>query len=226
MTALYKLSLDPYGVHQKVINQIKSGNILDIGCASGYIAQQLVLKNCQITGIEIDPKSAQVAGSYCHKMIVCDIEQPTTFKQLGSKRFDYILLIDVLEHLKAPDQVLANLKKYLAPKGQIIISTPNIAFLTIRLRLLQGQFSYTDWGIMDRTHLKFFTRQTLTDLIIQSGYHIVKFDNIGNFTQLPFSLKILYPFIGKYNWWRKLEQKITSLWPEGLAIQFLVTLIK
>jgi 2-polyprenyl-3-methyl-5-hydroxy-6-metoxy-1,4-benzoquinol methylase len=87
-------------------------------------------------------------------------------------KFDLIVLGDVLEHLKRPDIILKNLKELLASHGRIIISVPNIAQIKIRLKLLLGNFDYQDYGIMDRTHLKFFTQKTIKNLIIQAGYQI------------------------------------------------------
>lgn len=219
----YHFNQDIFGVHQKIISYVGNGrNVLEVGCASGYLARELQKNGCWVTGIEINPIAARKAKEYCQEVIAGDIENPKTIAQLKNRRFEVILLADVLEHLRNPESILRQLVKYLKDDGQMIISVPNIGFLTARLRLLLGQFDYSDWGIMDRTHLHFFTKETISTLVKDSGLKIEKFDYIANFTQLPFYMQTLYPFLGKKDWWRRMEYKITGLWPTGLAVQFLL----
>ncbi len=215
---------DPFGVHQKLVDSVPSGSlVLDIGCATGYLACELIKKDCQVVGIEKDMQSARLAGRYLKRVIAGDVEDPKTLAKLNPTKFDTIILADVLEHLRDPLMTLKMIKRYITPDGTALISVPNIAFLTVRLQLLLGRFDYTDYGIMDRTHLTFFTKRTLLALIKQSGLKLVKLVGIGNFTQLPLYMQTLYPLVGKKFWWRTLEQKVTSWWPEGLAVQFLLT---
>jgi len=199
-----------------------SQTVLDVGCGAGNLAKELVKEKCLVTGLDIDPKVTRTAAKYYREIVIGDIEDQLTLRKLNKKKFDAIVFSDVLEHLKDPENVLKNLVKFLEASGKVIISVPNIAFLTNRLLALFGRFDYTDWGIMDRTHLRFFTKKSISSLIENAGLEIEKFDYVGNFTQLPFYMRTLHPIFGGRNWWGKVEYKITGLWPEGLAVQFLL----
>lgn len=224
MSKAYELTHDQFGVHQKIIKSVrKESKVLDIGCASGFIAKELIKKDCQVYGIEFDPIASQIAKKYCVQVVIGDIEDPTTLPKLHLKKFDTILLTDVLEHLIDPLSVLKKVKNYLSPSGHVVISIPNVAFLTVRLNLLRGRFDYTKFGIMDETHVKFYTQKSFNDLIAKSGLEIVSRDYVGNFTQLPLYMQTLYPVVGKRKWWRNFEYFLTKLWPEGLAVQFIVS---
>lgn len=221
--SIYQFDQDIFGVHQKIISYVGTGkNVLEAGCASGYLAREFQKNGCWVTGIEIDLTAARKAKKYCQEVIAGDIENPKTIAQLQNRRFEVILLADVLEHLRNPESILKQLVKYLEDDGQMIISVPNIGFLTVRLRLLLGQFDYSDWGIMDRTHLHFFTKDSISTLVKNSGLEIEKFDYIANFTQLPLYMQTLYPIFGKKDWWRRMEYRFAGLWSTGLAVQFLL----
>jgi O-antigen biosynthesis protein len=93
---------------------------------------------------------------------------------LNGKRFDRVLLLDILEHLRRPEDLLAECQEVLDRDGQLIVSLPNVANITVRLMLLFGRFSYTERGLLDRTHLRFFTRKTARRLLERSGYKIIR----------------------------------------------------
>ena len=86
---------------------------------------------------------------------------------------------DILEHLKRPDLVLLRFKKYLSKSGHLILSVPNIAYFTLRLKLLLGRFEYEEKGILDVTHLRFFTLNSITRMLYECGYRIAKIDCTG-----------------------------------------------
>jgi 2-polyprenyl-3-methyl-5-hydroxy-6-metoxy-1,4-benzoquinol methylase len=86
-------------------------------------------------------------------------------KRLGSRKFDKILLLDVIEHLPDPARIVRDCVRLLEPRGQLIISVPNIANISVRLMLMLGRFQYMERGILDRTHLRFFTRRTIRELL-------------------------------------------------------------
>lgn len=218
----YKYNSEQSGLHSKILGEIGSGNrILEIGCAGGYMSSKLQKKGNYVTAIEINPKDAKRASKYCKKVIVGDIEDKDVLRKLKNQKFDVILLADILEHLKNPQGILLDLSRSLTVNGQIIISVPNIAFLTNRLTHFLGSFEYTEWGIIDKTHLKFFTKKTALELITGVGLKVKKFDCVGGFTQLPLFMKIIFPVVGKFQWWKKVEYRLAIFWPEGLAYQFL-----
>lgn len=221
----YTFDPSPFGVHQKIIQSVPNGSaILEIGFASGYIAEKLKKNGNTIVGVEINKQDALRAKNIYEKIVIGNIEDINILKKIGTRKFDVIIFADVLEHLQDPNFVLKNIKKLLSPKGNIIISVPNIAFLTNRFLHLLGNFDYQDWGIMDRTHLRFFTYKTLLQLVQSSGLHISQFDYIGNFTQLPLYMQTIHPLFRQRLWWKKIEHAITGLWPQGLAVQFFLIL--
>jgi len=93
--------------------------------------------------------------------------------RLEGKRFDRVLLLDVLEHLRSPERILDECHRVLKPEGRIIVSLPNVANIAVRLALFAGRFDYQERGILDRTHLRFFTRKTARRLLESAGYAIV-----------------------------------------------------
>lgn len=164
--------------HARVIQLTGSGkNVLDVGCARGNTGAILTNQfNCAVSGVEFDPIAADVARqSYC-EVVVGDIENLTIFSQLRFAPYEVIIFGDVLEHLRAPEPVLRAMQSLLTPNGYILISLPNIVTLRLRLRFLLGQFEYTDQGIMDRTHLRFFTLQTAREMIRRAGYTVARFE--------------------------------------------------
>lgn len=170
---------DPHNPHVKIVSRVApNGKVLDVGCASGYLARELKKKNCVVVGIEINREMAAVARNYCDKVIVTDIEEVVELP-IPEKEFDFIILSDVLEHLRRPDLVIIKLKRYLAPDGLLIASIPNIARIEIRLKLLFGKFNYQDTGIMSKVHLRFFTLKTAKDMFKGAGYKIIQMDYTG-----------------------------------------------
>lgn len=187
-----KSDVDSNTVHGEILRQVPAGTkVLDIGCSSGYLDKYLTEENkCRVTGIEIDKEAAEVAGKYCEKIIVGDIENSDILTQIKDK-FDVIILGDVLEHLVNPDVLLKKIKYFLTDKTIILVSVPNIAYWRIRLGLLFGRFSYTEKGILDRSHLRFFSRKTAEKMMSDAGYIIEGFSAGGGFG--PRILKILFP---------------------------------
>lgn len=138
--------------------------VLDFGAGSGCMGNYL--KSIDITDIyavEIDPE-AQEHLSTIYKEVKDDISA------FDGKKFDVVLLLDILEHLPNPRSFLQQLKSYLAKDALILVSIPNIAHWSIRFSLLFGSFNYTERGILDRSHLHFFTRKSFKRLVKESGF--------------------------------------------------------
>ena len=136
-----------------------STRLLDFGCGSGAIGQELKARGWdQLFAVEIDPRSRQAAASW-YTQVVSDV---SFFKQ---QSFDVILLLDVLEHLADPAALLHELTKQISPGGSLLISVPNVGHWSVRIPLLFGFFEYSDRGILDRTHLQFFVRQRLVRML-------------------------------------------------------------
>lgn len=148
--------------------------VLDIGCATGRIAELLKKeKNCFVVGIEVNKEMAEIAKKRCNKVIIGNAEK---VKKINFPKgyFDIIIFADVLEHCSNPGKILTNLRGYLSDGGYILISVPNVANWEIRLKLLMGKFDYRGGTILDTGHLKLFTLSSIIRLVEQSGYRAIE----------------------------------------------------
>ena len=152
--------------------------VLEFGCSTGYVSKILKERGCAVTGIEIDGEAAKKAEAYCERVIVGDIENLDYNRQLGNEKFDVALFGDILEHLKDSKTILLKVKDFLKENGYIAISIPNIAHWSIRLDLLCGRFDYQEMGILDDTHLRFFTKRSIVNLLESSGYFVDSIDYV------------------------------------------------
>jgi O-antigen biosynthesis protein len=164
-------SLEDNSSLKKMLNLVgDSKEVVDFGCATGYFSNLLQKKGCVVTGVEINIDAAKVAEKYCKKVVVADLDFVSVTDILPSQMFDVAVFGDILEHLRNPWKILSETRKILKKDGYVIASIPNIAHAAIRLSLLQGRFDYTDFGILDNTHIRFFTRKTVKELFDKSGY--------------------------------------------------------
>lgn len=160
------IDLDSDSVHADVVKLVDEGSrVLELGPATGYMTQTFKERGCAVVGIELDPEMAAMAEQFTERMIVGDIDRLDLDSELGEERFDAIVAADVLEHLRDPVKVLLALKKFLNPDGCFVISFPNVAHGSVRLSLLSGHFDYQDIGLLDSTHLRFFTRESFEELL-------------------------------------------------------------
>jgi len=143
--------------------------VLDVGCASGYLARILVDRGCTVSGVEIDAEAAEHARPILDRLVVGDLERIDLTQEFEPSSFDVILFGDILEHLRDPLSPLAQAKKLLAPGGYVVISIPNIGHGAVRLALLEGKWNYGPLGLLDETHLRFFTRENLNELLYRAG---------------------------------------------------------
>ena len=150
-------------------------DILEIGCGGGEITRHLNVMGKRVVGVEIDQDKARIAKRFCKELITGDIESKETINAVRSLNYHYdiILCSEVLEHLKHPEQTLQKLHTFLEPGAAILVVLPNVAFYKTRLMLLAGRWGYADEGILDRTHLRFFTKETAELLLIDTGYKII-----------------------------------------------------
>ncbi len=170
----YKIDRFVNSSHSIIFNLIGNGvKVLDVGCASGFLAERLKNeKQCTVVGIEFNPELANQARTYCKEVFSGDVEEIDI--RYPEDYFDTIIFGDILEHTKDPKKVIMRYKKYVTKDGRIIISLPNIAFWSIRLNLLFGRFDYREKGILDKTHLRFFTIKSAQRLIRDCGLKILE----------------------------------------------------
>lgn len=204
----------PYRGHDLIARTVSAHTqpgdcILDAGVSSGYLAKVFVDGGRRVDGVDIDEDAIEEAKAICEIAVAADL-QTFDFSPLR-ENYQVILFADTLEHLPDPAQVLRRALPHLSNSGVLIASMPNVANWAIRLSLLLGRFRYTDRGILDRTHLRFFTKKTLLELIAGSGYEVV-------------DLVATVPVPGIRN--RSilaLAYWIGNLWPSFFGYQFLVT---
>ena len=171
----YRLKTFKYNSHYWILRFLSGirtpSKILDIGAADGYLGAILNQQGHHLVGIEGDARLADEARPHYEKLYIADVEK-LDFSQFG--QFDYVLLADVLEHLRDPASLLRRVKKCLSSRGEIIISLPNVAHLFVRLNLFFGRFEYRERGILDHTHLRFFTLATMRRMIDDASCQVVE----------------------------------------------------
>jgi len=171
----YVLKPDRYSSHSVILRWLGEGRgrrLLDVGAADGLLSRQLTACGWRVTAIEGDPALAQAGARHCERMITVNLDREIP---VGEGPFDVIVYGDILEHLVDPLRVLVELDRSLAPSGFVVISVPNIAHLWIRLLLLAGRFDYFDRGILDHSHLRFFTERSLRAMLVDASLSIERF---------------------------------------------------
>jgi O-antigen biosynthesis protein len=184
-------SLDDNSSLKKMLDLVGDNkDVVDFGCATGYLSKLLQQRGCTVTGVEINVDAGKIAEKYCEQVLIADLDFVSIEEILTDRKFDVAIFGDVLEHLRNPYKILKETKQILKKDGYIVASIPNIAHAAIRLSLLQGKFEYTDLGILDNTHLKFFTRKTVKELFEKTGYLVeivdcTKLDCFSKSTLIP-----------------------------------------
>jgi SAM-dependent methyltransferase len=207
--------------HRLVLGAVPDGaRVLDVGCATGYLAAELGRRGCTVDGVEVDPIAAERAREHCRQVVVGDLEARATHaeveRMLGGARPDVVICADVLEHLRDPWAVLSWLRTLLPAggAGKAIISLPNIAHWTARRALVRGRFDYADFGLFDRTHLRFFTRDSARELATRAGFAVQQERPAG----APLPLESRVPSLAR------VRDPFVRRCPELLALQFVLVL--
>jgi len=200
--------------HLMQIEAVRPGaRVLDVGCASGYLAERYAARGCRVFGIEPDAANAERARRFCENVVVGDIESASDRAQLPAP-FDFVVFGDVLEHLRDPWTVLAATRTLLADDARVIVSIPNIGHWSARREIALGRFPYAESGLFDRTHLRFFTRASALALAETAGYDVER----EQFTRWRL------PFQKRFRALKKWEVPMARRWPELFAFQFVMTL--
>lgn len=143
--------------------------VLDVGCAGGDLGRMLKRRGCTVSGVEIDPAAAEAARHALDEVLVGDAAELDLVGHFGGASFDVVVFGDVLEHLVDPVAVLRRIGPLLDAGGSVVASVPNVAHGSVRLALLQGRFEYRSLGLLDDTHLRFFTRGSVHQLFRDAG---------------------------------------------------------
>jgi 2-polyprenyl-3-methyl-5-hydroxy-6-metoxy-1,4-benzoquinol methylase len=215
----YVLKPDPHSSHTVILRWLGQGQgrrLLDIGAADGLLSGKMTEQGWRVTAIERDPVLARAGAGRCERMINVDLDRQ--IPDIAAP-FDAIVYADVLEHLVDPLRVLVTLNGAVDPGGFVVVSVPNVAHLWIRLLLLLGRFDYLDRGILDRSHLRFFTERSLRAMMADAGLVIERF------TATPAPLYQLLPPRWHTRWvalTHRTNAAIARATPRLLGYQFIV----
>ena len=168
-----------------------ASTLLDIGCAEGLFGESVkrLLPKCEIWGIEPVPEVAQRAAQRMDRVICKALEE---ISDLPEKYFDVVTMNDVLEHFPYSEPVLRLIRRVLKDDGTLVISIPNVRYYLVLLDLVfRNDWRYQDFGVMDRTHFRFFTTESIKRLLEQNGFQADLIKGI-NFTPTKFKYKILF----------------------------------
>ena len=176
MESIYESQVDPlrpndaHGISLQLVGQGKT--VLELGAASGHVTKALKSLNNTVTAIERDARFSESLSAIADEVIITDLDWLDLRERLSGKKFEVVLAGDVLEHCSKPELVLLQIHDLLTPDGYVVISLPNIAHGDVRLSLLTGTFDYSETGLLDRTHLRFFTRSSIHTFLSQSHFQV------------------------------------------------------
>ncbi len=176
--------------------------VLDLGTGSGALGQHLQSQRaCVVDGVTYNDAEAALARPHYRRIEVADLDSAPLAALFAGRPYDAIVCADVLEHLKQPDQVLRACHALLSPNGRLLISVPNVAYCGLVAELLQGEFEYRPEGLLDRTHLRFFTRRSLARFIDTAGWALQSVQSLSRpLTESEFRVPFdtLPPAVGRY----------------------------
>jgi 2-polyprenyl-3-methyl-5-hydroxy-6-metoxy-1,4-benzoquinol methylase len=213
-------NLDPYESTYAICSLMESGcRALDVGCGTGSVTALIAeVMQARIVGIEPNDERASAARAKGLNVVT---GLPTESFLSTQNPFDCILFADVLEHLEDPYAMLAGARKAIAPGGRVVASIPNVAHWTVRLRLMFGVFAYEPTGIMDATHLRWFTKASIIQLFEASGYQVTDIKHsVGAW--MPVYKKGLFRYVSEDRC-KKLLWQLSSWFPGLFACQFIVS---
>lgn len=229
---VYETKIGPNTSHAKLLAWAASTetlNILDLGCSDGTLSEHLLAQGHKVTAIDIEEHPNIAARCSSFRRANLDHGIPTEI----TDRFELILAADVVEHVRNPQQLLEDARKHLAPGGRLLVSIPNFGHWYPRFRTLLGAFDYDRRGILDVTHVRFFTRRSFLALARRAKLTPVRFDTTG----LPVEVKErgsstpsssgINPKSSTDNTGvvSRVDRMLASVWPTMFAYQFLFELV-
>ena len=211
----YRFKHDPHSSHGQVaaLIPLSGQRILDVGSGPSELSRLLKKEGNRIVGV--DRAFTGNGDSGLELKIEKDLEKD--FDLNFGREFDTILFLDILEHLRDPEAILEKARDYLKPEGRIIVSIPNVAHWSVRLSLLFGSFHYGERGILDKTHLHFYTLSSFRQMLKDANYKILK----ESATPLP--LLDSFPALGwaAFRWIHWIDVILSKLWKTLFGYQFI-----
>ncbi len=213
-----KLS-DPFSSHSIILQELQRAGlsgmkILELGVGDATLTEKMNEGGASVTCVELDPQFAALAKPFAQEVKIANAET-LDFKPEAGPQYDIIVAADILEHLVDSETVLSKLKAGLKRNGLLIVSLPNVANLYVRMNLLLGRFPYHSKGILDRTHLRFFTLKSMESMLIKTGWIVERV----YVTSIP--VAIVFPFLRNrlFRWVLYLMNFLTRLLRGPLAYQ-------
>lgn len=168
------------GINNELLSMLpkEAQTVVEIGCAAGLFAAAYrnINPSVRYLGVEIFEEVAQKAATHLDAIVIGNIENAKVFSELEEKlagsKIDALIFGDVLEHLLNPWEIIAKFKPMMSPNGYCVTCIPNISHWTILAGLLHGEWNYADSGLLDRTHLRFFTKKTMIELFQNTGWQV------------------------------------------------------
>lgn len=178
----YSGRFDPAKLEVTNIDRLSTGlapagtKLLELGCATGFMSQYFRdTLGCQVYGVDFNKAAINQAKQFTQSAFSGDLnDQQTWIKISKNKPYEVVFASAVIEHLISPETCLKRIRKVLKSRGILIATVPNVAHWRMRLHLLAGHWQYQDYGVLDNTHLRFFTYTTFQDLVTQAGFIIQK----------------------------------------------------
>ena len=196
----------------------RGGTVLDVGCGSGELDRYLAERGFEVWAIDGNAEALALAAPYCADARQADFEAADLSDLYAGVSFDYIIFADSLEHVREPWRLLESARRLLKPGGAVIASIPNVAHAAVRIAVAAGSFPYRKSGILDDTHLRFFTRSGIEALFAESGFHVEAMER----TYIPFGAESeLIPDVGRLRAPPEFEREIRET-PEAETLQFVV----
>lgn len=164
----------------KILAKVPEGAlVLDIGCGSGMLGKYLSLhKRCVVDGVDIDPQAVELAKPKYRKVGVFNLEQQKLTDTFPTGAYDCIVMADVIEHIVHPELLFESVKQLLKPDGIMLFSIPNITHISAGLELMLGKFSYSASGLLDATHVRFYSRQGFIEKLERNGIYPFEIDTV------------------------------------------------
>jgi 2-polyprenyl-3-methyl-5-hydroxy-6-metoxy-1,4-benzoquinol methylase len=176
---IYRFTVDPNSdtAAANVLRFVGRGRrVLEIGAGPGSISRPMVdLNGCSVSTVEIDEKSVEILGGFCEQVWRRDLNDPAWVQGIPKAAYDVVVIADVLEHLTDPWSTLRRVASFLNDGGSVVVSIPHASHASILACLLTNDFDYRDWGLLDRTHIRFFSMKNIQALFEGAGLSIVDF---------------------------------------------------